>query len=77
MSDEDILNIANAEVEELNRMFNATQQAEISNYCKALFAIYTGYIKAGFTSAQAMQLVTAMMQAAIMQPKNDKGSDER
>lgn len=68
--DDNIRKAANEEAAALENVFNATQAMEIEKGCKALFDLYTNYVKAGFNPGQALQLVIATIQT----PQAGKGS---
>lgn len=64
-ADENIRKAASEEAAQLEKVFNATQAAEIEKMCKSMFDLYTNYVKAGFTPGQALQLVIATLQATV------------
>lgn len=61
-ADENIRKAASEEAAQLEQVFNATQAMEIEKGCKALFDLYTNYVKAGFNPEQALRLVIATIQ---------------
>lgn len=71
-NDENIRKAADEEAAQLAGIFSATQAAEIEAGCKSLFALYTGYMKAGFNPEQALRLVIA----TIQMPQVGKGKGE-
>ena len=58
-NDDNIRKAASEEAAQIDNIFSATQAKEMEAGCKALFALYTNYVNAGFTPGQALQLVIA------------------
>lgn len=69
--DDNIRKAANEEAAALEKVFSATQAAEIEKGCKAMFDLYYNYVKAGFTTGQALQLVIATLQASAQAGKGN------
>lgn len=68
--DDNIRKAAGEEAAQIDNVFSATQAKEMEAGCKALFDLYTNYVKAGFTPGQALQLVIA----TIQMPQAGKGN---
>lgn len=62
-AEDNIRKAAREEAAQLDNVFSATQAKELESGCKAMFDLYTNYVKAGFTPGQALQLVCTVLSA--------------
>lgn len=62
-ADDNIRKAASEEAAQIDNVFSATQAKQMQAGAKALFDLYTNYVKAGFTPGQAMQLVCTVLTA--------------
>lgn len=65
MNSDDIRKAAMNEFRQIQEALLETEKNEMLNSCKAMFALYKGFVDAGFTDKQALQLVIATLQAGI------------
>lgn len=72
MINDDIRNAALNELKQLIGIVNAAsaekeaeKTSEMADSCKQLFDLKKGFTDAGFTEAQAMQIIAGMIQAAV------------
>lgn len=63
-TDDNIRKAAMEEAAQIDNVLSATQAKELEKGCKAMFDLYTNYVKAGFTPGQAMQLVCTVLSTA-------------
>ena len=65
LKDDDFLKqLAEDETAELRSVFANTHKQEIEAACNIVYDLYKAYCEAGFTSAQAMQLVCSNIASA-------------
>ena len=65
MNNDDIRNAAMNELKQLMGMMANPQAMEMAGACRELFVLYKGFVEAGFTDKQAMQLIVGILQAGI------------
>ena len=72
--DKNIRDAAKKELAELENLFKETNAAEINKACKDMFALYKGFIDAGFDNKQALALLIGAIQGAIHNQKDNGGN---
>ena len=65
MNNDDIRKAAMNELRQIQEALLETEKTEMLNGCKAMFTLYKGFVDAGFTDKQALQLVIATLQTSL------------